>query len=832
MRLKKYLFILILVLNVTALQAASAREKILINNDWTFHLGDAGDKMKDFTHGTEYFTYLAKVRSNDHNEGPVNPKFDDSDWQHISLPHDWCVDLPYSGEASHSHGYKCLGAKYPANSVGWYRKHLNIPASDKGRRILVEFEGIFRDAEVFCNGIYMGREHSGYASRTYDITEYVLWGEDNLIVVRADASTEEGWFYEGAGIYRNVYLHKTAPIAIKPYGVAVRNITLEGQSAWGVLSTETAYESIADYSEEVIVAQLLLDADGKVAAEASDIEAIPLAPYAEDRVAATINVPNPHLWTLDDPYLYTLRTLVYKDYVASENLLDTYDVRVGIRTVAFDPDGGFLLNGKRVQLKGVDLHLDHAGVGVAVPDELWRYRIERIKSFGCNAIRSSHNPATPAMLDLCDEMGVVVIDENRLMGVNEEHLELVRRMVERDINHPSVILWSVGNEEWSIEWEDRGPQIARRMSGYIHTLDQSRPTTYGSSGGRNLVLGVDVYGYNYVIQNPIEEYHIKYPDHAAVGTEETTGAGTRGKYQTVPEKGWMLSINRTGVAKDENNASDAGWPLNSEGLVENVIERGQRYYSSRPWLGGQFYWTGFDYRGEPNPMVWPATGSQFGILDYCGFYKDEAYYLKSCWIDEPVLYLSPHWNSPVPEGETISIWAYSNCDEVQLTVNGRNLGRKKMPREGHLTWDAVYKPGKVVAKGYRSGRLVATCQYVTTGAPFAVSVTPHKAVMASDGQDIIVCDITVLDAKGKEVPNADIPLTLNLEGPAQILGWGNGDPGFKAIERPIEPGPFDISSFSGKAQVILRSIEGSAGTIVLNISGEGLQKSTLTIESK
>lgn len=829
---KIFLIIAALAALLPSVSASSGRDKILINNGWTFHLGNAADKMADFTHGTEYFTYLTKIRSADHNTGPAMPSFDDSDWQIVNLPHDWAVDLPFSGEAGHSHGYKCIGPLYPANSVGWYRKHITIPESDRGMRILVEFEGIFRNAEVFCNGIYLGRELSGYASRTYDITEYVLWGQDNLLTVRADASTEEGWFYEGAGIYRNVYLHKAGPVSVKPYGVAIREMTVESDGSWGTIQVETAYESILGSAEEILVAQLIIDADGKVVAQVSDSEASPLEPFSEGYTEATINVPRPHLWSLEDPYLYTLRTLVYKDSFASENLLDTYEVRIGFRTVAFDPDNGFFLNGERVQLKGVDLHLDHAGVGVALPDELWRYRIGRLKLMGANAIRSSHNPASPAMLDICDELGMLVIDENRLMGINEEQLTLVRRMVERDINHPSVILWSVGNEEWSLEWDVRGTQVARRMSGFIHGLDRSRPTTYGSSSGRDLVLGVDVFGYNYVIQNPIEEYHKKFPDHAALGTEETTGAGTRGKYQTVPEKGWMLSLNRSGVAPDTINGSDEGWPLTADGKVENVIERGQRYYSSRQWLGGQFYWTGFDYRGEANPMVWPATGSQFGVMDYCGFFKDEAYYLQSCWTDEPVLYISPHWNNPVPQGEQISIWAYSNLDEVQLSVNGRNLGRHHMPHEGHLSWNTVYRPGKIVAKGYRKGKLVKTLEYVTTGTPFAVKAVPHKESLKADGQDIIVCDLTVVDEKGREVPDADIPLTVSVEGPATLLGWGNGDPGFKAVERPTRPGPFEISSFSGRAQILIRSIEGEEGTVVLNLTSDTIQPLSLIINSQ
>lgn len=808
-----------LLLTSASAPAAPVREKILINNDWTFAFGDASSRTKDFRHGTEYFSYLTKVVSNNGNRGPASPRFNDSEWQKISLPHDWVVDLPFDGRASSSHGYKTVGHKYPETSVGWYRKKLDIPESDKGRRISVEFEGIFRDAEVFCNGFYLGREHSGYATNTYDVTEYLNYGGENFIVVRADATMEEGWFYEGAGIYRNVYLHKTSETAIKPYGVRVIDYGIADDYSKCRLVSEIDIDELG-HDKNLTICQILIDAEGKEVATA-------VSPDSD--ATHSVELSNPILWSVENPYLYTLRTNVYKGGYAIENLIDSYDVRVGIRKVVFDPQNGFILNGKRVELKGCDLHLDHAGVGTAVPDELWRYKIEQLKEYGFNAIRSSHNPASPSMLDLCDEMGMLVIDENRLMGINEEHLVLVKKMIYRGINHPSVILWSVGNEEWAIEGNTKGIEIARRMTDYMHSLDPQRLTTYGCSGGKVLNQGVDVFGYNYIIQNTVDVYHQDFPDHCAVGTEETSGSGTRGKWETVKEKGWFLSHNRTGVAHDQIHNSDATMDQTDDGKTLNVIERGWKFYAERPWLGGLFYWTGFDYRGEPTPMGYPATGSQFGILDYCGFPKEEAFYLKSVWTEEPMVYISPAWDFAGKEGELIDVWVYSNCDEVQLTLNGRNLGKKAMPENGHLSYKVNYKPGVLEAKAYKNGKKVTTYVTSTPGAAFSLRLDPSKTTLRPDGQDVVVLDMTVLDAKGKEVPTADLPLSISASSNVQILGWGNGDPGFGYKERPLpgESGPMAISTFSGKVQVILRSVEGASGTASIKI--EGLQSANLTI---
>ena len=752
--------------------SVTAHEKVRLDAGWEFAFGNASSQERDFGCGTEYFTYLTKAGSI-HNAGPYSPQFKAEGWKKVDLPHDWVVDLPFAREASHSHGYKTVGYRYPETSVGWYRKTFTIPASDEGKHIWVRFDGIFRDARVWVNGFYLGHEPSGYATQVYDLSEYLNYGGENLLTVRADASVEEGWFYEGAGIYRHVWLEKAHPVHVAPFGTFVHT-QLRGKAD---VTVETRVRNASSLPASYALRLTLTGPDGQKVASCTT-SARALKAKEEGTSTAAMAVDEPLLWSPEHPYLYTLTTEVLCEGVA----VDTSETKVGIRDARFDPDRGFLLNGERVELKGVNMHQDHPGVGSAIPDELQVYRLMQLKKLGVNAYRSSHNPMTPEMLDACDSLGILVLEENRLMGINEEHVRLLRRMIERDRNHPCIILWSVGNEEWALEWNDKGRKLTESMREYCHRLDPSRPMCVATSSGPNIVVPADVAGYNYMMQNPIDEHRANYPLRSAVGTEETTGCGTRGVYY--PEPGRMPALNRE---------PDRDGKLNR-------IERGWQFYDARPWLGGLFFWTGFDYRGEPNPLEFPATGSEFGILDYCGFPKDEAWYLKAWWTQEPVLHILPHWNLEGHEGENVSIWVYGNCDEVALSVNGKSLGRKKMPRGGHLEWDAVYRPGKVVAKGYKGGRCVMT-EVVETAGPAA-----RLAVESETIGNLTVCNVKVLDAKGCFVPTACVPLQITVDGEARILGGGNGDPAFRAAEHPADSSAriFTLSSFNGLAQFLLQ----------------------------
>ena len=796
---------------IASMNAQNVRETIRLDDGWKFAFGNAADPKKDFGCGTEYFNYLTKANSI-HNEGPYVANFNDSTWQEVKVPHDWVTILPYADVASHSHGYKTVGYKYPETSVGWYRKTINIPANDLGKHIALKFDGIFRNARVWFNGFYMGTEPSGYATQVYDVTEYVNYGGDNLICVRADATLEEGWFYEGAGIYRDAWLMKSAAVGVAPFGTFVY-ADLKQPYDKVTIYVETEVNNHSLTTQQCEVSHRLLDADGREVAKSESSTIMLRAKQTLNSQLLTLNLSAPHLWSPADPYLYKVETTVKVD----GRVTDVYETTTGIRDIEFDADRGFLLNGQPLKLKGVNMHQDHAGVGAAIPDALQAWRIKQLKKMGCNAYRASHNPMTPALLDICDREGILVIDENRLTGINEEHLRLLERMIKRDRNHPSVILWSNGNEEWGMENTIQGTRIAAAMREYTHLLDPTRHSTIANAGGREMVKGLDVVGFNYIVQNDVDNQKKNNPTWKIVGTEETTGCGTRGWYfKDEKYPGRMVSLNRT-----------------MEQNYENIIERGWKFYDERPWAAGLFYWTGFDYRGEPNPLSYPAHDSEFGILDYCGFPKDEAYYLKSWWTDEPVLHIFPHWNLQGHEGEEVEVWAYSNCDEVELTVNGKKLGRQPMPRNGHLKWKAVYQPGRVEATGYKNGKRILTKTIETTKAAAKVVLKADRHQIAADGQDMAIVNIELHDQKGRFVPNACPVLTFCLEGDANIIGCGNGDPSYLGSDHPDKQPchTFSIPAFNGRAQVLIQSGK-LPSTVTLKCTADGLKYGLLTITTK
>ena len=808
---KQLLLTALLLLALGATAQTSVRETLRLSDGWKFSLGNASDPKLDFGCGTEYFNYLTKANSI-HNEGPYAVKFDDSAWQEVSVPHDWATTLPYAREASHSHGYKTVGYKYPSTSVGWYRKVVSIPAEDFGKHIALRFDGIFRDARVWFNGFYMGGEPSGYATQVYDVTEYVNYGGDNVICVRADATLEEGWFYEGAGIYRDAWLLKSAAVSVAPFGTFVYADLHEPYTTATVhVDTEVNNHSLTAQTCEV--SQRLLDADGREVGRMAPV-AVSLQPKETRSCHQQLAIDGPRLWSPADPYLYRVETTVS----VGGQVTDVYETTTGLRDVDFDADRGFLLNGQPLKLKGVNMHQDHAGVGAAMPESLMAWRIRELKKLGCNAYRSSHNPMTPALLDICDREGMLVVDENRLTGINGEHLRLLENMIRRDRNHPSVILWSDGNEEWGIENTVQGTRIAEAMRAYTRLLDPTRHSTIANAGGGEMIKGLDVVGFNYIVQNDVDNRKRQNPTWKIVGTEETTGCGTRGVYfNTAGQPGHMVSMNRD----------------TTHHHVENVIERGWQFYAERPWASGLFYWTGFDYRGEPNPLEYPAHDSERGIMDYCGFWKDEAWYLKAWWTDEPVLHIFPHWNLQGHEGETVDIWAYSNCDEVELTVNGKRLGRQKMPKNGHLKWSAVYQPGKVVATGYKNGRRLLTETIETTQPAAKVVMRTEQAAIAADGRDVAIVTVEVQDAKGRLVPDACPVLTFRLQGEGRILGVGNGDPSYLGEDHPAarDCREFTIPAFNGLAQVIVQSTP-TPSALTLSCSAAQLKSAELTLTSR
>ncbi|HOK50844.1 MAG TPA: beta-galactosidase GalA [Bacteroidales bacterium] len=731
---------------------AKDREVVLMDHDWLFALGHATDVAKDFHHRTAYFSYFAKAGYGD---GAAAPQFDDRSWQRIDVPHDWCVTLPFTPQGGHSHGYRAIGINFPENSIGWYRKHFYIPTSDFGRKVFIHFEGVHRDAQVWVNGFYCGRNHSGYYGFEYDITDYLNYGGNNVIAVRVDASMEEGWYYEGAGIYRHVWLIKTSPLHIARYGTfVVSRLIDENKKAQLRIGTTLQNDNHRPTSFDLM--EQILDAQGNIIAQRRQQHLTLLGGESREWISE-FEIKNPQLWSLENPYLHKLVTQVYQN----DTLIDSYTTSFGIRSIRFSPDSGFFLNGKHVILKGTNNHQDHAGVGTAIPDALQEYRIKILKSMGSNAIRTSHNPPSPALLDACDRLGMLVLDENRLMGSNEEHLRYLRDMILRDRNHPSVILWSLGNEEWGIECNEKGPRIGITMQEFGSRIDSTRPFTTACSGCWDTGTGtiLQVMGYNYIKHGNIDEHHRLFPWQPAVGTEESNTIGTRGIYVDDEENG------RIGP---RSLGTEIGW----------------KYYSQRPFLAGLFYWTGFDYRGEPNPLKWPAVSSQYGIVDLCGFPKDIFYYLKSWWTQDPVLHIAPHWNGIGQD--SINVTVYSNCEQVELFLNGKSLGKKSMEKNGHLSWLVKYRPGKLEAVGYTGKQPIIRQKIETTENPTQIKIITDKTVLRNDRQDVTVINITTVDSKGRVVPTAQNDIYFSIEGPVRIIGVGNGDPASHEPEQFLE----------------------------------------------
>ncbi|PTX98538.1 beta-galactosidase GalA [Opitutus sp. ER46] len=725
--------------------AAASRERILFDADWRFALGHATDPARDFNHATGYFSYLAKTGYGD---GPASPVFDDRAWRRINLPHDFAVEAPFDPRGTASHGFKGVGRQAPEGSVGWYRKTFRIGADELGRRFHLQLDGAYRAARVFINGFFVGEEPSGYLGVSYDLTDYLRYGADNVIAVRVDATMEEGWFYEGAGIYRHVWLVKTAPVYVAADGTWVRTDLTAAEAR---ATVETQLVNAGAEPVRVDVVQTVLDPEGRAVAETSTSTAVSPGPALMH--TTQLRVPAPRLWSLEQPTLYRLVTVLRRD----GREIDRYETSFGFRTVRFEPDRGFFLNGQRVTIKGTNNHQDHAGVGVALPDALQAWRIRRLKEMGSNAYRCSHHPPTPELLEACDRQGMLVIDETRLMGSSPYHLTQLERMIRRDRNHPSIILWSVGNEEWAIEGNITGARLAATMQRTVNRLDPTRLANAAVSGGWGGISSViQAVGVNYIKQADPDRQHATHPWQVLLGTEETTTQQTRGIYFDARARAHLSP--------------------QADGTSGGNAELGWKFYAARPWAAGVLFWTGFDYRGEPTPFGWPAVASQFGILDTCGFPKDGFFYLQAWWTQEPVLHVFPHWNWPDRIGQPLTVTVHSNCEEVELWLNGASLGRQRMEPNGHLSWTVSYQPGELVARGYRDGREVRVATRVTTGEPAALRLQPDRTTLAADGRDVAVVTVRIDDHAGREVPTAAVPVRFAVRGPGRIIGVGNGDP--------------------------------------------------------
>ncbi|WP_454717387.1 beta-galactosidase GalA [Caulobacter segnis] len=788
------------------------RERMSLDFDWRFALGHASDPAKDFGFGANQRTF-AKAGANAPSwwvAAAAQKDFDDSTWKSVTLPHDWAVALPFANNPDYkpsgkpddedlraAHGYKALGREFPETSVGWYRKTFALPASDAGKRLSIEFDGAFRDALVIVNGYVLEREDSGYSPFRVDITDIANVGGDNQLTVRVDASLGEGWFYEGAGLYRHVWLVKTAPVHVPQWGVFVR------AKVDGTLRIDTDLVNEGDAAQAFEVSHAVLDATGKpVLAVAPAADRIPA--WERQSLSQTVTLANPVLWSLEVPHLYTL----VSETKVGGVVVDRFVTRFGVRSVRFDGQQGFFLNDKPVKLKGSCNHQDHAGVGAAIPDALQVWRLEQLKSMGCNAYRASHNPPTVELLDACDRLGILVIDETRRMSSDPTSMEELERLVRRDRNHPSVILWSIGNEEPQ-QATARGIKVARTMKRLVNRLDPSRLVTAAMDNGfgEGISTVIDVQGFNYRHEK-MDAFHERFPAMPIIGSESASVVTTRGEYARDEAKSYVPAYD-----------TDHPW-------WATTAEKWWSHAADRPWMAGGFIWTGFDYRGEPTPFNrWPSVSSHFGAFDTCGFPKDNYFYYRAWWRSEPLLHLLPHWNWDGREGQPVAVWAHSNCDKVELFLNGKSQGVRDVKANHHVEWSVPYAPGVIEAHGYKNGKVILRARRETAGAPAALRLTADRAKLKADGQDVAILKVEVLDAKGRIAPLADTLVRFELTGAADVIGVGNGNP------TSHEP---DVANqrkaFNGLVQAIVRTRRNQPGRARGVAVADGLKSASLDLD--
>ncbi|MEO6674761.1 MAG: beta-galactosidase GalA [Ginsengibacter sp.] len=811
MQLRNYFIVSLLLLMVSLCYGqAIPRKHISFDDDWRFHFGHAADPTKDFNYSIA--TIFSK--SGGAARTAIDPKFNDSSWRKLDIPHDWAVELPFVNVKSFdvmAHGYKPVGGLFPETSIGWYRKHFTVSGKDSGQRFQIQFDGVFRNASIWLNGFFVGTNPSGYIGASYDVTDFVRFDNNNVMVVRVDATQYEGWFYEGAGIYRHVWLNQFDNLHIQDGGLFV-HADVQGKNA--TVHIETTIENQNLSSSGCTVYSYITDRSGKQIGQTKE-QPVSLAVNGKSTIKQKIAVSNARLWSLEDPYLYRVVSVVK----SKGKIIDEVKDRFGIRHLHFDANKGFFLNGKHVKILGTNNHQDHAGVGSAMPDYLHYYRIRLLKMMGSNAYRMSHNPPAPELLEACDSLGMLVMDETRLMNSSAEHMNQFERMILRDRNHPSIFMWSIGNEEGWIHTNSTGKRIAQTMLAKQKELDPSRTSTYAADlanvyQGVNEVIPIRSFNYR---QFAVADYHRDHPRQPVLGTEMGSTVTTRGQYVKDSLRGYVPDQDIT--APWWASTAETWWKL---AAVNDY------------WMGG-FIWTGFDYRGEPTPFQWPNINSHFGVMDMCGFPKNVYYYYQSWWSDKDVLHISPHWNQPAgqegskgKEGQPVEVWVNSNADNVELFLNGKSLGKKDMPRNSHLKWNVPYEPGKLEAVGYRRGKKL-TAKVETTDKAATIVVQTSKTTMLADGRDAVVINISVIDRQNREVPDANNLIRFTIKGDGKIIGVGNGDPSSH------EPDKFSDSMwqrklFNGKCQVIVQAGK-NRSDIHFEATGDSLIKAATSIHS-
>ncbi len=761
--------------------------RILLSNGWLFHEGDIVPPPPT-THDETYTNAKAGNA-----RGAAAMEYDDSDWASVTVPHDWASAQGFVETANVAQGYRPRG-------IGWYRRTLRLDPADRGKKLELYFGAIATAATIWINGSVVARNFSGYNAVQVDLTPFARFGDElNVIAIRVDATAMEGWWYEGAGLYRHVWLAKRSPVSIATDGVHC-DPRLGSDGRWQVPVSVTL-ESIARTAATATVMVDLLDPAGKVVGSAR-AQAM-LQSLGEAQVALSLPVTEPQRWSIETPTLYTVRVTTDAPGGGDERR-----IAIGFRTIRFDANEGFFLNDRAVKLKGVCLHQDHAGVGVAVPDALLGWRLQRMKDTGVNAIRCSHNAQAPEFYQLCDRMGFVVMDENRIFNPAPENMAQLEWLVRAHRNHPSIILWSVFNEE-PMQGTEAGVEMVRRMAARVHALDDSRPVTAAMNGSfydpQNVSSVVDVMGFNYY-QGDYDKFHALNPAKPSSSSEDTSAFMTRGAYATDKARHVMSSM----------DTEAAPWGATHRNAWAEIAKR--------RFIAGGFVWTGFDYHGEPTPFIWPTIASFFGILDLCGFPKTAYDIHRAHWIDDrAVVGIAPHWTWPGREGQPIELLVTSNAERVRVVLNGRMIGEQAVDRIMGNAFTVPYAAGKLEAIALRGGREVARARHETAGPAVALRLTPARNQMLGDNEDVVPVTIDTVDAQGRHVPTENRLTRFTVDG-ATLIGVGNGDPNCHESEKAPQR-----SLFNGLAQMLVQAGEGR-GKVTIAASAEGLRPERLVID--
>lgn len=830
---KHYLFLFICTVLFSCSSSKKVRENVDFTEGWKFYLGD------------DSIAY--------------NTQYDDAKWRILDLPHDWSIEADFSLKNPATPG----GGALPGG-IGWYRKDFVVDKSDEGKNVYIDFDGIYWNSKVWINGHLLGERPNGYISFRYDLTPYIKVGERNVIAVRVDNSKQpNSRWYSGSGIYRNVRLVTTNALHVDLWGTYVTTPTITKDNA--EIKIETNIKNSSDLSQTFELYSILIDKDGKEISRINNSESVGVGENIS--MNQSLKVSNPILWSIDNPYLYKIVTRIEQ----KGKVVDEYETPLGIRYFSFDPNKGFFLNGESVKIKGVCNHHDLGFLGAAVNTRAIERQLEILKEMGCNGIRTSHNPPAPELLDLCDKMGFIVMDEAFDMWRKKKspydysqyfpewHERDLTDLILRDRNHPSIFMWSIGNEileQWShINADTLDLQQANMVLNFANTLnkkdidakelhvnslltikladiakklDPTRPITTGNNETEpsNHIFrsgAMDIIGFNYHENNWVN-FHEKFPNQKLIITESTSGLMSRGYYE---------------MPSDSMNI----WPERWDKPFERPVHHCSSYDNCHvPWgsthedtwrlvknydhISGVYLWTGFDYLGEPTPFWWPSRSSYFGVIDLAGFPKDIYYMYQSEWTNKDVLHIFPHWNWK--EGQIVDIWAYfNNADEVELFLNGLSLGKKAKEKDVyHVFWRVPFQKGTLKAVSYKDGKEVLAREVKTTGDPISIKLTADRQTIKADGKDLSFITVEALDAEGNPVPVADNLINFTIEGDGFIAGTDNGDPTDpNSLKKPSR------KLFSGKALAVVQSHK-KAGKIILKATSSNLKQASIEINSK